>query len=117
MISHSTHCIVFEIIYIYHMYSYLLMYIFLVGHVFFDRGIECDISYMLSELYHGYPHQCANWHYQVILHMYHIVLLVYLLHLRCLLLYLQLVHGLKCCMLKVFLYCMYIFFYIFIHIL
>ena len=47
IISHSTHCIVFEIIYIYHMYSYLLMYIFLVGRVFFDRGIECDISYML----------------------------------------------------------------------
>ena len=45
--------------------------------------------------------------------MYHIFLLVYLLHLQYLLLYLQLVHGLKCCMLKVFLYCMYIFLHIY----
>ena len=60
IISHSILCIVFEIIYIYHMYSYLFIYIYVLQCVYFDRGIEFDISYMLWELYCSYPHLYAN---------------------------------------------------------
>ena len=80
-----------------------------------DRVTEFDISYMLWELYCGYPHLHANWHYLVILHLFHLLSHVYLLLLQCLFLYLYVVHCLKCCMIK-FSNIECIYFYIFIDI-